>query len=469
MTFQPLFLTWTALGIFAQLWLGSLSYAQAPATHSLLWQINGRSKAAPSYLYGTMHTKNKEMFQFCTAVPDAVKSCPGFATELDLDSASMMRASKELLMPEGQSLKKLLPPATYEKANAILKKEMGTGMVLFDRLMPVYVMTLMGQGQLMNGEMRAFLDQYLYQYAKKKQKMRAGLETISEQARIFGGIPIAEQVKSFVEAVDKFESGKAQQAADEKRLTELYLQGNIEGMAGLVDDSEIPEALRKQLLDDRNKTMAQRIDSLHGLRNTFFAVGAAHLGGPSGLIAMLRQRGYTVQPVACPLDGSGFLVMQTELAESTIDQWHRYKNLSGKMEARFPAKPSERMVTRKYFAYESSEQLATLIDTALGVTFVISTAPLPSQLSAQELNQLPQTRLEQLAKDYGIGSASITNSAFHGHGARSLKGTLGSQAEVMATALVYQQELMLIYTIMPPKQPIARQQVTMFWTKATVH
>jgi uncharacterized protein YbaP (TraB family) len=30
---------------------------------------------------------------------------------------------------------------------------------------------------------------------------------------------------------------------------------------------------------------------------TFFAVGAGHLGGNTGVIALLRKQGYTVKPV----------------------------------------------------------------------------------------------------------------------------------------------------------------------------
>src|SRR5687767_5658971 len=43
--------------------------------------------------------------------------------------------------------------------------------------------------------------------------------------------------------------------------------------------------------------MARRMDSLSAIRTMFFAVGAAHLPGDSGVIKLLRSQGFLVEPV----------------------------------------------------------------------------------------------------------------------------------------------------------------------------
>ncbi len=43
--------------------------------------------------------------------------------------------------------------------------------------------------------------------------------------------------------------------------------------------------------------MASRMDSLSALRTMFFAVGAAHLKGDSGVIELLQKKGFAVEPV----------------------------------------------------------------------------------------------------------------------------------------------------------------------------
>src|SRR5206468_1756937 len=50
-------------------------------------------------------------------------------------------------------------------------------------------------------------------------------------------------------------------------------------------------------LINRNVKMARRMDSLLSIRSMFFAVGAAHLPGDSGVITFLRNRGYQLDPV----------------------------------------------------------------------------------------------------------------------------------------------------------------------------
>jgi uncharacterized protein len=51
-----------------------------------------------------------------------------------------------------------------------------------------------------------------------------------------------------------------------------------------------------RLIDDRNRSMADAIAELAQERRTaFVAVGALHLIGPDGIVAVLRSRGLTVR------------------------------------------------------------------------------------------------------------------------------------------------------------------------------
>ena len=52
----------------------------------------------------------------------------------------------------------------------------------------------------------------------------------------------------------------------------------------------------QDLLIARNKNLLPKMKQEMALQPTLFAVGAAHLMGSQGLIAMLRQEGYTVTP-----------------------------------------------------------------------------------------------------------------------------------------------------------------------------
>ena len=56
---------------------------------------------------------------------------------------------------------------------------------------------------------------------------------------------------------------------------------------------DAPEVYQS-LLVDRNRRWVPKIEACVQTRRCFVVVGAAHLVGPDGLVALLTQRGYTV-------------------------------------------------------------------------------------------------------------------------------------------------------------------------------
>ena len=66
----------------------------------------------------------------------------------------------------------------------------------------------------------------------------------------------------------------------------------------LIEDSEFEaeiQGFQEEMLDKRNSSWIPIIEKAARTKPTFFAFGAGHLGGPNGVINLLRQRGYTVR------------------------------------------------------------------------------------------------------------------------------------------------------------------------------
>jgi uncharacterized protein YbaP (TraB family) len=57
---------------------------------------------------------------------------------------------------------------------------------------------------------------------------------------------------------------------------------------------------REVMLDDRNHAWMERLRKLVNAGDAVINVGAGHLGGESGLIALLKTDGYTVEPLPLP-------------------------------------------------------------------------------------------------------------------------------------------------------------------------
>jgi uncharacterized protein YbaP (TraB family) len=393
----------------------------ATQASSLLWKIEGKGLSKPSYLYGTMHSKKKQVYEFNQVVLDKINECDAFVGELALEPENMEKAAKLFLLPEGKSLSKLLKKEDYEYAAGIFSKETGMDLQLFDRLQPAYVLVMMSSGDLIKGEMKDALDQYLYNFAKSKGKKTDGLETIEEQAAALGSLSIDEQVKYFVDGIKKFDKEKDKLNAEQDKLLNLYLKSDIEAMEQMVqkqDDASMPKKMREALVNKRNVKMADRFSDRIKKTSTFAAVGAAHLGGKEGVIALLRKKGYTVTAVPCAFDGSALKQMTDATAQPSAasssagnknitSTWHYYESPNGGYTIYFPVAPSERNQTlndeegRPITAY-----LTMVQEMSSGKTYTSSYTDL-----AEEVKSSPETDAKlrkQLEDQISVMKGKIT-------------------------------------------------------------
>jgi uncharacterized protein YbaP (TraB family) len=79
------------------------------------------------------------------------------------------------------------------------------------------------------------------------------------------------------------------------KMVELYKSQDIQAMQTMMDNSEGVDGYQTLLLVNRNKKWIPIMGKMMTEKPTFFAVGAGHLGGVNGVIALLRKAGYTMQ------------------------------------------------------------------------------------------------------------------------------------------------------------------------------
>ena len=66
-----------------------------------------------------------------------------------------------------------------------------------------------------------------------------------------------------------------------------FMQDDKSGLGGFMD----------LMLYDRNRNWVETIKVQSAKEASFYAVGAGHLGGEEGVIALLRKAGFTVKPI----------------------------------------------------------------------------------------------------------------------------------------------------------------------------
>lgn len=261
-------------------------------TKGLLWQITGKGIKQPTYLYGTIHLFDTTLYQLPQPVMAKLAQTKQVYFELDFGKLNPMEMMGFAMVKDStQQLDKLLDAASLAKLKEIAKTSpmmqmMGPAMY---RLKPIFLTTL-----LLNNGKAVTIDMEMYQRARQLKDSVGGLETVAEQMQAIEAISVADQAKMMQEYL------KSYTGADEtiKKLTEIYVKQDVEHLLEQMNDNTPLDAdFNEALLIKRNIVMANRIDSLVGKTSTMIAVGAGHLGGKSGLIALLKKKGYQLKSV----------------------------------------------------------------------------------------------------------------------------------------------------------------------------
>jgi uncharacterized protein YbaP (TraB family) len=275
-------------------WVSSMVLrAQVPAENSLLWEISGRGLAKPSYLFGTIHLICPTDFSLSDSLKSTLSRTQQVALEMDMDDPGMMAGMmKTMNMTAGNELKKLVTQQEYERLDRFFKDSVHVGLGMFERAKPFVLM-----GPLFNTVLDCQPQSYemaLVELADKQKTEVIGIETLEEQMAIFDTIPYKDQAKMLLNLIDSLPSARK----EFKTLIALYKAQNINQLYGMTLKSEFGmEGNEEVMLFARNRKWIPRIRRIASAKPTFFAVGAAHLGGEKGVIALLRKEGYQVRAV----------------------------------------------------------------------------------------------------------------------------------------------------------------------------
>ncbi len=259
-------------------------------SQSLLWEISGKG-INKSYLYGTIHIQDKRVFRFDDIVEQKLMSCDAYAMELLMDEIKKEDIEKSMLMKKN-TIDKLLSKEDYNYLDSVMKAKTGTGMLFLNKMKPFFISSQLMQAN-MSKDMEDPLDLYFLNKAKKAGKKTLGIERFADQISAIDKISLEEQCKMLMDGIR--DTSKEEQQFDD--LLEAYLNGNLDSLLILSNDTSLPENFNKAFLIDRNKGMAKNIIKYCKQQSTFNAIGAAHLGGEQGVIALIRKKGYTVKPL----------------------------------------------------------------------------------------------------------------------------------------------------------------------------
>jgi uncharacterized protein len=257
-------------------------------SQSLLWKISGNGLASTSYLYGTIHIKDKRVFEWSDSVCNRIIQCDAFAPEIDLDAGNLLKAAKLMMLPQGTTLHDVFTEEEYKIVQQAVSECSGYQLSFFDQMKPYLLIGLCINKDMAN-DLDETVDEMLFHYAKSLNKKITSMETIEEQDSIMDMIPSSYVVEYF-KNID-------QQNQQLESMIQFYRYGQLDSLLVLMDKEESGTLLQDELIIFRNHRMANRLIPMIQKQSTFIAVGAGHLPGIEGLIELLRGEGFKVEPV----------------------------------------------------------------------------------------------------------------------------------------------------------------------------
>ncbi len=269
----------------------------APYSNGLLFRIE-RPGVPPSYVFGTLHSNDVRVATPPAEVLRALGSSRRLAPEILLSDADLPGFFASAQYEDQRRLADRFDAPTIARLNAALGSDAPPREV-FERLKPWAVLLLLAQPR--SGPPGLTLDRVLVAEAHRRQITVIGLELPDEQIASLDAIPIASQValvhwalehRAALEA-DQEAAIEAWRARDLARLHALALA------PGLADPAIAPHLseLMRHLIDNRSVLMAHRLFLPLREGRVFVAVGALHLFGAKGMLALIRDQGYKVRRV----------------------------------------------------------------------------------------------------------------------------------------------------------------------------
>jgi uncharacterized protein YbaP (TraB family) len=260
--------------------------------NALLWQVSGKGLASPSYVYGTIHIICKEDFKFSATLKEKFREAKNIYLELDMDDPNMMMKMASLSMMKGQSMKDLMSPADYTYLSAYVKDSLGMPMMLFNKMKPITLMSLLYTKALPCSASESY-EQTMVAMAKQQKKDIRGLEKIEDQMGVFDKIPDSVEAKMILDMIKQMPEQKKQFA----QMVDAYKKEDLRSLSNAMSESPEWKGFEDIMLSNRNKNWIPVMEGAMKESTTLFAVGAGHLYGKEGVINLLRKAGYTVTPV----------------------------------------------------------------------------------------------------------------------------------------------------------------------------
>lgn len=259
----------------------------------LLWEIRQPKSKSVSYLFGTIHLLKKSDLTISPSLEKAYTNSNKLLLEIDLSNqGNMVSAGLKSMLPAGKTFEMACPDSLQKSIEHNMKSVVGISnseWSMLKMIKPIFWTPFVLDKLIPN--LSDGYDMYFMNRAQKNKQEIIGLETSDEAMASIDQISLSDQYNYFASFIKHRDS--TIQEIDQ--LMTAYRNRDMQKIKTILESSLLDmESGKEALLEDRNKAWLKKIIPLIQEHECFIAVGAGHLPGNEGLIALLRKEGFIV-------------------------------------------------------------------------------------------------------------------------------------------------------------------------------
>jgi uncharacterized protein len=258
-----------------------------------VWKVTSGTNVL--YLGGSIHALKSQDYPLPAAYNRAFDASDRLVCEVD--PKALLESSKGILKagqyPKGDSLKNHVDPRTYDylrRVFRLLKVPEGE----FARYRP-WFLSLMLQAPELHGMSETLgVEEFLIRRARANSKPVSGLESAREHTDVF--LDLTDR-QSEAMLLMMFLPAQRSTGSTGDEMARAWRRGDADTDTRIMmDEFRNFPSLAERFLTDRNRKWIPKIEGYLQSGKTYFVVaGAAHMGGPNGIVALLRGRGYHIE------------------------------------------------------------------------------------------------------------------------------------------------------------------------------
>lgn len=265
-----------------------------------IWEIEGNGSTL--YIGGTVHVLSESDYPLPKEYDEIYSKAEEIVFEADIAAMSDPNLAGQIMMNSMYTDDRKLSTVLNEEAYTKLSEECkGVGIAIeqMEKLKPSMVLLTLTMLKLQEmGVTEEGVDQKFYAQAVKDEKDLDFFETVKEQVNMLTSLGEgneSEYVLHSLNDLEETEEMMKEVLADWKQGTSKVMNETLEEMK-----KDYPN-MYKNLVLERNNAWMPKIDSFLDDKDIeFILVGTLHLHGDDGLLAQLKEKGYTVVQYQAP-------------------------------------------------------------------------------------------------------------------------------------------------------------------------